>query len=190
MKDLGARAFNYGYPAPVLIVATYNDDGSVNTMNLHECTRTNAGQLALCIGEGKKTHENIAKRRAFTLTVADKSFMAEADYFGLMSGYKVPDKFSRTGLTATKSKNVDAPIIEGSKIVIECELVECVRSESFSCVLANVVNILADESILNERGKIDSSKIGMLIYDSFGSKYFTLGKEIGQAFGAGKKFLH
>ena len=35
MKDLGARAFNYGYASPVLMVATYNDDGSVNVMNLH-----------------------------------------------------------------------------------------------------------------------------------------------------------
>lgn len=54
MKDLGARAFNYGYASPVLMVATYNDDGSVNVMNLHECTRTNAGHLALCIGKPKK----------------------------------------------------------------------------------------------------------------------------------------
>ena len=51
MKDLGARAFNYGYASPVLMVATYNDDGSVNVMNLHECTRTNAGHLALCISQ-------------------------------------------------------------------------------------------------------------------------------------------
>lgn len=43
------------------MVATYNDDGSVNVMNLHECTRTNAGHLALCIGKPKKTHENIEK---------------------------------------------------------------------------------------------------------------------------------
>lgn len=54
MKNLGANDFNYGYPEPVLMVAIYNDDETVNVMNLHECTRTNAGDLALCIGEGKK----------------------------------------------------------------------------------------------------------------------------------------
>ena len=78
MKDLGARAFNYGYASPVLMVATYNDDGSVNVMNLHECTRTNAGHLALCIGKPKKTHENIEKRGAFTLTLATKEMMADS----------------------------------------------------------------------------------------------------------------
>ena len=43
MKDLGAKAFSYGYASPVLMAATYNDDGTVNVMNLHEVTRTNAG---------------------------------------------------------------------------------------------------------------------------------------------------
>ena len=26
LKDLGAKAFSYGYACPVLMVATYNDD--------------------------------------------------------------------------------------------------------------------------------------------------------------------
>lgn len=103
MKDLGARAFNYGYASPVLMVATYNDDGSVNVMNLHECTRTNAGHLALCIGKPKKTHENIEKRGAFTLTLATKEMMAEVDYMGTVSGYRVPDKFEKAGMKAVKS---------------------------------------------------------------------------------------
>ena len=109
MKDLGARAFNYGYASPGLMVATYNDDGSVNVMNLHECTRTNAGHLALCIGKPKKTHENIEKRGAFTLTLATKEMMAEVDYMGTVSGYRVPDKFEKAGMKAVKSDLVDAP---------------------------------------------------------------------------------
>ena len=32
VKDLGAKAFNYGYATPVLMVATYNDDGSLNAL--------------------------------------------------------------------------------------------------------------------------------------------------------------
>lgn len=70
MKDLGAKAFSYGYASPVLMAATYNDDGTVNVMNLHEVARTNAGDLACCIGKPKKTHENIEKRTlAAKLTV-------------------------------------------------------------------------------------------------------------------------
>lgn len=189
MKDLGARAFNYGYPMAVLIVATYNDDGSINVMNLHECTRTNFGDLVICIGEGKKTHKNIEKRRAFTLTMASRELMEAADYFGMMSGYQVPDKFERAGLQAVKSDKVDAPIIVGSKLVIECELIEFVKTPNFSGIIARIVNIAADESILNDKGKVAIEKLGMVIYDSFSSNYFTIGEELGKAFGAGKKYL-
>ena len=96
MKVLGAKAFSYGYASPVLMAATYNDDGTVNVMNLHEVARTNAGDLACCIGKPKKTHENIEKRKAFTLTLANESLMKEIDYLGTVSGYKVPDKFEKT----------------------------------------------------------------------------------------------
>jgi Conserved protein/domain typically associated with flavoprotein oxygenases, DIM6/NTAB family len=103
MKDLGAKAFSYGYASPVLMAATYNDDNTVNVMNLHEVTRTNAGDLVCCIGKPKKTHENIEKRKAFTLTLANEALMKEIDYLGTVSGYRVPDKFERTGLKAVKA---------------------------------------------------------------------------------------
>ena len=128
LKELGAKAFSYGYASPVLMAATYNEDGTVNVMNLHEVARTNAGDLACCIGKPKKTHENIEKRKAFTLTLANEALIKEIDYLGTVSGYKVPDKFERTGLKAEKSKYVDAPIIIGSPVVIECELIRSSRT--------------------------------------------------------------
>ena len=190
MKDLGAKAFSYGYASPVLMAATYNDDGTVNVMNLHECARTNAGHLACCIGKGKKTHANIEKRRAFTLTLANRELMSAIDYLGTVSGYQVPDKFERTGLKAVKSQHVDAPIIVGSPVVIECELIEFVETAEFTTVLGRVVNLAADESVLGENGKIDTGKIGMIFYESFSNSYYTLGEKVGKAWGEGKVFLN
>ena len=189
LKDLGAKAFSYGYASPVLMAATYNDDGTVNVMNLHEVARTNSGDLACCIGKPKKTHENIEKRKAFTLTLANEALMKEIDYLGTVSGYKVPDKFERAGLKAEKSKHVDAPIIVGSPVVIECELIEFVESGNFTTVLAKVVNMAADESVLGEDGKIDTGKIGMIFYESFSNSYYKLGDKVGKAWSEGKVFM-
>lgn len=189
MKDLGANAFSYGYAAPVLMAATYNDDGTVNVMNLHEVTRTNAGDLACCIGKPKKTPENIEKRKAFTLTLANESLMKEIDYFGTVSGYNVPNKFEKTGLKAVKSKHVDAPIIVGSPVVIECELIGFVEAGNFTTVLARVVNMAADESVLGENGKIDTGEIGMIFYESFSNSYYRLGEKVGKAWNEGKVFI-
>jgi len=189
MKDLGKNAFGYGWPVPVLMVATYNEDGTVNVMNLHEAMRTNAGDLALCIGPRSKTHENVEKRKAFTVALIDQNMMAEVDYLGSVTGYTVKDKFSVSGLTAVKSKNIDAPIIEGSRVVIECEMVEIVNGTNFTTVLAKIVNVAADEVVLNEKERIDSMKTGMLLYDPFGTNYVTLGEIVGTPWKEGRKFM-
>ena len=141
------------------------------------------------MGPGKKSYENIEKRGAFTIALATADFVKEVDYFGLVSGYRDPDKFSKTGLTAVKSQHVDAPIIEGLPLTIECELIGFVRTEGFGTILGRVANIAADESILDERGKIDVTKTGMIFYDSFSSSYFALGERVGNAFGDGRHYL-
>lgn len=188
-KDLGARAFGFGWPVPVLMVATYNDDGTVNVMALHEATMTVEGDLACCIGEIKKTHENIEKRRAFTVALVNRELLAAVDYFGTASGYRQADKFERTGLKAVRSPHVDAPMIEGSPLVVECKLKELVRTENFSTVIGAIVDVAADESVLGETGRADAEKLGMVLHDSFSNSYFTLGEKVGKAWGEGKKFL-
>lgn len=189
MKNLGANAFGYGHPAPVLMVGTYNDDGTVNVMNLHECTRTNAGHLACCIGPRSKTHENIKKRRAFTIALVNQKLIKEVDYFGTVTGYANPDKFEKTGLRAEKSQFINAPIIEGSPLVIECELIEIVNTKYFTTVLARIINVAVDESVIDNTGKIDSQKTGMLLFDSFSNSYIALGDKVGKAWSDGKKYL-
>lgn len=189
MKELGARAFGYGYPVPVLMVATYNDDGSVNVMNLHEAMRTNAGDLALCIGPRSKTHENISKRKGFTVALVNQKLMAAVDYFGTVSGHMVADKFARTGLKASKCRYVNAPMIEDSPVVYECELIDFVQSGSFTTVLATVKNILADESVINPSGQIDALKMGMLLYDPFAANYISLNEIVGKPWSEGNRYM-
>ena len=188
-KDLGARAFGFGWPVPVLLVATYNDDGSVNVMNLHEAMRTNAGDLTLCIGPRSKTHENVEKRGAFTVARVNREMMAEIDYLGTVTGKRVPDKFMRTGLKAVRSAHVDAPILSGCPLVVECELKELVRTENFSTVIGTIVDVAADESVLSETGRADAEKLGMVLYDSFSNSYFTLGEKVGKAWSEGRQYM-
>lgn len=189
MQYLGRRALSYGWPMPILAVATYNDDRTVNVMALHEATMTVEGDLACCIDKIKKTHENIEKRRAFTVALVNRELLAAVDYFGTASGYRQADKFARTGLKAVRSEHVDAPILAGSPLVVECELKELVRTENFSTIIGTIVDVAADESVLSETGRTDAEKLGMVLYDSFSNSYFTLGEKVGKAWGEGKKFL-
>ena len=107
------------FPMPVLMVGTYNEDGSVNVMNAAWGTMQERDIVALNLTETHKTVQNIKTRGAFTVSIADAAHMAEADYFGVESGNKVADKFARSGLTSSKAETVDAPVINEFPICLE-----------------------------------------------------------------------
>ena len=95
------------------------------------------------------------------------------------------DKFERTGYTATKSRHVDAPIVEEFPVVMECELAEVVETESMYCIVGKIVNTAAEESVLDENGKVNPAKLDALIFDQFQHGYYVSGEQVGKAWNAG-----
>lgn len=85
------------FPMPVLMVATYNEDGSINVMNAAWGTMQERDVVALNLTETHKTVRNIKARGAFTVSIADAVHVVEADYFGVESGNKVTNKFENFG---------------------------------------------------------------------------------------------
>ena len=102
---------------PVLMIATYNDDGSIDVMNAAWGTMLERDHVILNLTESHKTVQNIKKRKAFTVSIADSKHVVQADYFGVVSGNNTPNKFENTELTAVKSEKVDAPIINSFQFV-------------------------------------------------------------------------
>ena len=174
------------YPMPVLIVAAYDKSGKVNAMNAAWGMICDMDKIALFISEGHKTTKNILETKAFTVAIADKAHMDVADYFGIASGNNTPDKFERTGYTAVKSQHVNAPIIDEFPVTMECELAEVVSTETMYCIVGKITNVVAEEVVLSENGKVDPAKLNALIFDQFQSGYYVSGEKVGQAWDAGK----
>lgn len=182
-KDLGV--VQAVYPMPVLMVAAYGEDDKVNVMNAAWGMICNADRIALFIDEDHKTTQNLLKKKAFTVSIADRAHMDVADFFGIATGNKMPDKFERTGYKAVKSAHVDAPVIEEFPVVMECELAEVVETESFYCIVGKIVNTAAEENVLSENGKVDPAKLDALIFDQFQHGYYVTGEQVGKAWNAG-----
>lgn len=60
---------------------------------------------------------------------------------------------------------VHAPVINELPLSLECEIVHTVTVGSHMQVTGEVKRILAEESILNEKDRIDLSKLKPIIYD-------------------------
>lgn len=134
-----------------------------------------------------KTTENLKLKEAFTVSFATKSDIVESDYFGIVSANDVPDKVKKVGFTVTPSPNVDAPIINEYKLTLECIVVEINETSlNETRVVGEIVNMSADESILDEEGNIDLGKLQPVIFDSSNNTYRVVGEKVGQARGSGK----
>ena len=134
-------------------------------------------QVVLNLTETHKTAKNIKERKAFTVSIADSKHVIEADYFGMVSGNTTPNKFENSGLTSTKSENIDAPIINEFTICLECEFIEY----SECGVIGKVINVTADEKVM-KNDNVDITLVDAITFDPFTHGYYKVTERVGNAF--------
>ena len=181
-KNFGAKCWLY--PMPVLIVGSYDENGTPDAMNAAWGGIYDTNHVMVCLADDHKTTDNIKKSGAFTLSFATADTVAPCDYVGIVSANDTPDKFARAGFHATKSEFVNAPLIDELPMAVECKLLKF--NEDGICI-GEIVNVSADESILDAEGKVDAKKLDPIIYDSVSHAYWNFGRQVGRAFSDGKK---
>ena len=169
-------------PQPVLIIATYNEDGTADAMNAAWGGTYDADKVMLCLSAGHKTTANIKNRKAFTVSFADAGHVTEADYVGIVSANKEPDKMNKAGFHTIKSEFVDAPLIAELPMALECKLVKFNEDGN---IIGEIVNVSAEEAVLGEDGNIDFDKLQPITFDPVHNAYLKLGEKAGNAFSDG-----
>lgn len=177
-KNFGAKPWTY--PQPVFILAAYGEDDTPNAMNAAWGGISDDKEISMCISAGHKTTAGILARKAFTVSMATAAQVVPCDYVGIASGNNVPNKLEKAGWHTTKSEYVDAPLIDELPMAVECRLVSY---DPESCrLVGEIVNVSADESVLDESGKIDPDKLEPITFDPIHNTYRKLGEKVGNAF--------
>lgn len=183
MKNFKSSA--WVLPQPVLIIGTFNSDGSPNAMNAAWGGQWNYNDLFISMGSHATT-DNLNRKGEFTVAFATKDTMVASDFVGIVSGRKHPDKILRTGWSFRKSENVDAPIFENFPMTMECRVKQKLdESKTGFFLIAEIVNIVCDEKYLAEDGKPDMEKMDLITFDPIHNGYIKLGARIGAAFSDG-----
>lgn len=186
-KNLGAHALTL--PQPVFVIGTYDENGLPNAMNVAWGCQCGGQQIELNLAaSGRKTIDNLKVNEAFTVAFATVDTEVASDYVGIVSGQKEPDKMSRSGLHAVKAEKVNAPVFVEFPVSVECKvrLTEVTDYGEFR-VVGDVVNVSADESVLDGKGKIDADKAGFICFDPAGMAYRKVGEKVGQPFHDGAR---
>ena len=186
-KNFGVKP--YLFPMPTYMIGTYNEDDTVDVMMMAWGGICAEDMVALNLEADHKTVANIERRKAFTLAVPGTDTLRESDFFGIATSNKMSDKFARTGLHAVRSEKVDAPVIEEYPVTLECEVVEMQNQPYGLRVLGRIVNVIADENVLDETGKIDVAKIHAFVFDQVRHGYYAIGEKVGQAWHSGAEWM-
>ena len=185
MKSFGQKSWML--PQPVLVIGTYNGDGSSNAMNVAWGGQWDAKEIVISMGSHATT-ENLNRCGEFTVAFATKSTMIASDFVGVVSAKDYLHKIEKTGWISVKSKNVNAPVFTDFPMTLECRILRKIdESEEGYYIVAEIVNILVDEAFLDEDGKPDVQKMELITYDPIHHGYIELGKRVGNAFSDGKQ---
>lgn len=184
MKNFKPKAWLL--PQPVLIIGTYNADGTPNAMNAAWGGQWDANQIMISLGSHATT-DNLNRCADFTVAFATADTAIAADYVGIVSARHHNDKLAPTGWNAVKAENVDAPVFECFPMTIECRISQKLfESETGYYLIADIVNIVCDERYLASDGLPDVEKMGLISFDPIHNSYIQLGKRVADAFSSGK----
>lgn len=185
MKSFGQKSWML--PQPVLIIGTYDKKGKPNAMNAAWGGQWDAKEIMIAMG-AHATTDNLNNCPDFTVTFATQSTMVAADFVGIVSAKNDPNKMEKTGWTSVRSDNVNAPVFTDFPMTLECRIKEKIDESSEGYyIIAEIVNILVNETYLAEDGKPDVEKMQLITYDPVHHGYIALGKRVGNAFADGKQ---
>ena len=176
-KSLGVRAELH--PKPAAVIGSYDQEGKPNIMTAAWIGISNSNPLSIAVSMRPATYSygNLTETGAFTVNIPSSDMARYVDYAGRFSGRDV-DKFKETGLTPVRAEFVNAPYVKEFPIVIECELTAMYELGSHRQFIGKVIDVKADEAILDANGRVDMALLNPLIY--VGGKYYESGGFVGE----------
>lgn len=166
------------YPLPAVLVSCGATPEEYNMLTV-AWTGTICSDPAMCyisVRPERHSYDIIKRTGEFVINLTTESLARATDWCGVRSG-KDYNKWQEMGLTPAPASVVKAPLIEQSPVCIECRVKQVIPLGTHDMFIAEVVNVAVDEQYLDEKGKFDMVRAGLMAYSH--GEYFTLGKSLG-----------
>lgn len=173
------KAGNMLYPLPAVMVSTADKSGNTNILTIAwtGTVCTNPPMAYISVRPERYSYHMIEESGEFVINLTTEKLARAADFCGVRSGREV-DKWEECGLTPGTAHSLKyAPCIEESPVNIECRVVKTEKLGSHHMFLAEVMAVRIDDSYMDERGKFELNRTGLLAYSH--GEYLGLGKKLG-----------
>lgn len=169
---------NMLYPLPAVMVSCKRPGEKANiiTVAWTGTVCTNPPMVYISVRPERYSYDIIKETKEFVINLTTEELSFATDYCGVRSGKDV-DKFKEMKLHEEASEVISAPGILESPVNIECRVVEIKELGSHHMFLAEVVKVHVKESLLDETGRFDLARAGLINYSH--GEYFTQGEKVG-----------
>lgn len=128
----------------------------------------------MSLAEPHFTNRGIKETGALSVALVDEAMLPKADYVGVVSGHKT----DKSGVFAFKPGETGAPVIEEAPVVMECRVADVYETKGFESFICEIVAVHADESVLNDEGKIDYRALKPVLFEMPTYEYLRTGSAI------------
>ena len=172
------------YPTPATVVGTVGEDGKVNWMLVANIGIVSLSKILLSVHSSHHSVKAIDEQHKLSVNIIDETFLAAADYTGTVSGAKV----DKSDIFPYHIGEAGMPVIEQSPLVMECEVVDTYEIDGFKNYICNILNTYVEEDMLDEKGKLDYTKLKPVLFEVPTYKYLRTGDIIGDCVKMGKAY--
>ena len=170
---------NMLYPLPAVMVSCANEAGErdIVTVAWAGTVCTNPPMLSISLRPERHSYHIVRESGEFVVNLVTARLQRACDWCGVRSGRDY-DKWEECRLTPAPASTLElAPAIEQSPVSVECRVRDVLELGSHHMFLADVTAVQVEESLLDERGRLDLARAGLTAYSH--GEYFELGRRLG-----------
>lgn len=158
-------------PVPVVMVSCGDQPADYNIITIAWTGIVNSEppMTYISVRKTRLSHGIIEKSGEFVINLCTEKLAETTDYCGVKSGRDI-NKFKERNLTPVPGQHVRCPMIQEAPVNIECRVKEVHHYPSHDMFVADILAVHADESFLNETGKLELERAGLICY-SHGEYY-------------------
>ena len=172
-KDIGSVLALY--PTPLVVVGAMVDS-RVNWLLAGHVGIIGHDRVMVSMAKPHYTNTGVKENKAFSLNIVTEELLPAASYVGRVSGTKT----DKSGVFEYTVGETGAPLLSASPLTMECRVVDIYETEGFESFVAKIVHTFADESILNESGKIDYRALKPILFEMPTYEYVKTGEVLGK----------
>lgn len=167
-------------PVPVVMVSCGETEAEYNIITIAWTGIVNSEppMTYISVRKSRHSHAIIQKNGEFVINLCTEKLAQATDYCGVKSGRDI-NKFKDQKLTPVPGQFVKCPLIQEAPVNIECRVKEVHHYPSHDMFVADILSVHADDSLLNEKGKLELERAELLCYnhgDYFGLQKKPIGK--------------